>query len=164
MLKQLPLNKRYLGRSPESAMFPMEHGLGKPLLNMHYLAVTSDKFWTKILAMGIWKQDELLDFQLGRLPGLALTWYYNSPSPRAASTQQMRRSFKNRALKNLINELKARGFKSWASKNFINKSKASKTYCRGFKSRASKNINRLRISRRGANGNPKQHLTKPQKP
>ena len=34
-----------------------------------------------------------------------------------------------------------------------------KTYCRGFKSRASKNfINRLRISKRGVNGNQKQHL------
>ena len=47
----------------------------KPPPNIHYLAMTWDKFRTKILkgfAMGSWKQDEILDFQLGRLPGLPL--------------------------------------------------------------------------------------------
>ena len=48
---------------------------GKPPPNIHYLAMTWDNFRTKILkgfAIGSWQQNEILDFQLGRLPELSL--------------------------------------------------------------------------------------------
>ena len=69
--------------------------------------------------MGSWKQDEILDFQLGRLPGLPLinSIIIRRVPERPQNSEQMRRSFKNRASKNLINELRA-------SKRIVKASKA----------------------------------------
>ena len=65
--------------------------------------MTWDKFRTKILkgfAMESWKQNEILDFQLGRLPGLPLNSIIIPRVPeRPQNSEQMRRSFKNKNLK-----------------------------------------------------------------
>ena len=54
------------------------------------------------------KPDEILDFQLERLLGYLLNSIIIPRVPeRPQNSEQMRRSFKNRALKNFINELKA---------------------------------------------------------
>ena len=81
---------------------------GKPPPNIHYLAMTWNKFRTKILAMELWKQDEILTFSLEGCLGYPLNSHIIPRVPeRPQNSEQMRRSFKNRVLKNLINKLKA---------------------------------------------------------